>query len=92
MLGLVAQMAGFLTSKRYKYATVYVDHYSKFGYIHLQKTQSAEEETLEGKELFERKAALHGIQIKHYHTDNGIFTAKAWREACAARQQGYPQV
>ena len=51
--GLVAQMAGWITGKRYWYATVFVDHYSRLGYVHLQKTQSAKE-TLEGKALFER--------------------------------------
>lgn len=47
--GLIAQMTGFLTTKRYKYATVYVDQFSRFGYVHLQKTATAEE-TVEGNE------------------------------------------
>jgi hypothetical protein len=52
--GLIAQMSGWITGKRYWYATVFVDHYSRFGYVHNQKTQSADE-TLEGKRIFERK-------------------------------------
>jgi hypothetical protein len=40
--GLIAQMTGKLTTKRYKYATVYVDQRTRFGYVHLQKTSSAE--------------------------------------------------
>ena len=51
--GLIAQMKGGLTNKHYRYAAVYVDHYSGAGYVHLQKTQSAEE-ILEGKAAFER--------------------------------------
>ena len=51
--GLVAQMSGGVTHKRYRYAAVYVDHHSGYGYVHLQKTQTAEE-TLEGKAAFER--------------------------------------
>ena len=35
--GLIAQMTGFLTTKRYKYATVYVDQFSRIGFVHLQK-------------------------------------------------------
>jgi hypothetical protein len=35
--GLIAQMTGKLTTKWYKYATVYVDQRSRFGYVHLQK-------------------------------------------------------
>jgi len=41
--GLIAQMTGFLTNKRYKSATVYVDQYSRHGFVYLQKTASAEE-------------------------------------------------
>ena len=31
--GLIAQMTGKLTTKRYKYATVFVDHFSRFSYV-----------------------------------------------------------
>ena len=47
--GLIAQMTGFLTTKRYRYATVYVDQFSRLGFIYLQKTASSEE-TVEGSE------------------------------------------
>jgi hypothetical protein len=36
--GLVAQITGALTTKRYNYATVYVDQVTRLGYVHLQKT------------------------------------------------------
>ena len=36
------------------------------------------EETLLGKACFEREAALHGVKIKHYMTDNGVYTAQAF--------------
>ena len=86
--GLVAQMAGWITGKRYWYATVFVDHYSRLGYVHLQKTQTAKE-TLEGKALFERKCATFGVSVLHYHADNGIFASLAWREACTTSHQGF---
>ena len=85
--GLVAQMSGFLTKERYKYATVYVDQASGFGYVHLQKTASADE-TLESKTAFERYAINHGVPIHAYHADNGIFKANAWVKACRAKEQG----
>ena len=75
--GFIAQMTGILTTKRYKYATVYVDHFSKFSYLYLQKTGTAEE-TVEGKQAFERYAAENGVKIEHYHADNGIFRAHGW--------------
>ena len=45
--GLVEYMTGIPTTKIFKYATVFVDHLSRYSYIHLQQTASAEE-TLEG--------------------------------------------
>ena len=86
--GLIAQMSGWITGKRYWYSTVFVDHYSRFGYVHNQKTQSAAE-TLEGKLIFERRAALYGVKILHYHADNGIFVSKAWKEDCLQKKQGF---
>ena len=86
--GLVAQMAGWITSKRYNYATVFVDHHSGLGYLHLQKTQSALE-TLQGKALFERRCAAAGIKVEHYHADNGVFASAEWKLACKQQHQSY---
>ena len=85
--GLIAQITGFLTTKRYKYATVYVDQYTRYGYVYLQKTASAEE-TVEGKKAFEAMARRQGIRIENYHADNGIFKAHIWVEACESERQG----
>ena len=81
-------MSGWITGKRCNYATVFVDHYSGYGYVYLQKTQSAAE-TLEAKKAFEAKARSFGVTIEHYHADNGIFSCKAWKEACTECKQGY---
>ena len=70
--GLIAQITGKLTTKRYKYSTVFVDHFSRFLYIYLQKIATVEE-TLEAKKVFESYAAFHNVQILNYHADNGIF-------------------
>ena len=87
--GFIAQMTGILTTKRYKYATVYVDQFSKFSYFHLQKTASVEE-TLESKHAFEKYTASHRVQILHYHADNGIFCANKWIQSCqsSSKPQG----
>ena len=77
--GLIAQMTGFLTTKRYKYATVFVDQATKFSYVHLQKTASAEE-TIQGKKAWEKLCEGYGIKVKAYHADNGVFKAHAWME------------
>ena len=70
--GLIAHMTGKLNTKRYKYANVFVEHFSQFSYVYLQKTVTVEE-TLESKKSFESYAASHNVQILNYHADNGIF-------------------
>ena len=79
--GLIAQMTGKLTTKRYKYATFFVDHFSCFSYAYLQKKATVEE-TLEPKKAFERYAVSHNFQILNYHADNGIFRANDWIKDC----------
>ncbi len=77
-LGFVAQLKGKLTKKRYRCATVFVDHFSRLRYVHLQVNDS----------LIEAFAAQHGIRIQHYHCNNGRFSDNAFRQACHdARQQ-----
>ena len=63
--GLVAQMTGFLTKKRYKVATIFVDNATGFGFIWLQLGTSSAE-TLQGKAAFEREANNAGIRIAAY--------------------------
>ena len=82
--GLVAQMNGILTSKKYNYATVFVDHFYRYSYMHLQNTASSEE-TLERKYAFERISSSSGIIIKQYHAENVIFRANAWIQDCQYR-------
>ena len=84
--GLIAQLRGIPTKKRYRGATVFVDQFSGLSYIHLQKTLSGEE-TVSAKEAFERYARSHGVQVIHYHADNGIFADNKWRKACADNSQ-----
>ena len=85
--GLIAQMAGGLTNARYLHVCVFVDHYSDLSYVHLLKTQSGEE-VLKAKEAFEAYSSSFGIDIRHYHADNGIFNGKAWRQSCSESHQG----
>jgi len=75
--GLVAQLRGTPTRIRYQVATIFVDHFSRLSYVHLQKSTGALE-TIAAKEAFERFAASHGVSILHYHADNGIFTDNAF--------------
>jgi len=84
--GLIAQMTGKLTTKRYRYATVYVDQYSGLSYVYLQKTADADE-TIAGKKAFEAYASQFGVKVSAYHADNGIFRANKWVDECRANRQ-----
>lgn len=84
--GFIGQLKGSLTRQRYRYATVFVDHYSRLSYVHLQKTTSSVE-TLEAKLAFEKFAASHGVTISHYHADNGRFVDNLWDAHIAKKGQ-----
>ena len=84
--GLIAQMTGKLTRKRYKYATVFVDQFSGLSYVHLQQSADAEE-TVSAKVSFEQFARQHGVKIKAYHCDNGVFRANRWIDECIKNNQ-----
>ena len=85
--GLIGQMVGFITTKRYRYATIFVDNATSLGYVYLQRTPNAAE-TIEAKKAFEKYAANRGVAVRHYHADNGIFKAREWVEECARANQG----
>jgi hypothetical protein len=84
--GLIAQLQDVPTTKRYTVATIFVDHYSRLGYTHLQKSTSVIE-TVEAKDAFERYAASHGIYTRNYHADNGRFADNMFRQAVARKGQ-----
>ena len=84
--GLIAQMKGWLTKKRYRVATIFVDHFSGLSYVHLQKTTNAAE-TLEAKRAFERFARRHDIRISQYQADNGRFAETVFLDHVRQSQQ-----
>ena len=65
-VGFFAQLKGSLTKKQYRYCTVFVDHFSRLRFVHLQIDDSAAE-TMLAKQAFEKFAAEHGVRILHYH-------------------------
>jgi len=80
-------MKGKLTKRRYRCATIFVDHYSRLRFVNLQIDDSYAE-TLAAKRTFETFAAEHGVKILHYHCINGCFHDNAFKQACHdSRQQ-----
>ena len=84
--GLVAQLKGIPTKKRYTCATVFVDLYSDYSYVHFQYSTNAQD-TLEAKHAFERFAKSHGVQVHNYLADNGRFAEHAWKNDANALGQ-----
>jgi GAG-pre-integrase domain len=76
--GLIGQLKGKPTLARYRCATIFVNTFSRIGYIYLQQTTNAEE-TLESKRAFEVFARSHGVQVLHYHSNNGRFIENEWQ-------------
>jgi hypothetical protein len=77
--GLIGQLKGKPTLARFRYATVFVDSYSRYSYVHLQQTCNAAE-TLEAKRCYENHARTNNVIIQHYHADNGRFVENAWQD------------
>lgn len=84
--GFVPTHRGKPTKQRYVGATVFVDHYSDYTYIHLMTKMDAES-TVEAKLEFERHARSFGVTIRHYHADNGLFDTKLFKECISRSNQ-----
>ncbi|MGH7974286.1 MAG: hypothetical protein ACREBR_02075 [bacterium] len=59
--------------------TIFCDHASSFIDVRHQVTLGAHD-TVRSKQLFERVAYTHGVQVKAYHADNGIFTSHQFKQ------------
>ena len=75
-----------LTQQRFKYATVFVDHFSRLSYVHIHQTTDADD-AIAAKNAFEEYAAQRNVFIQHYHCDNGIFRSDAFIKATQAKKQ-----
>jgi hypothetical protein len=85
-VGFYAQLKGKLTNKRYKPATVFVNHLSHLRFVHLQLDASSEE-TIVAKLAFEQYAAERGVRILYYHCNNGQFHNNGFSQECHNARQ-----
>ena len=70
--GLVTQEKGIITCSRIWEATVFIDYF--IGYVHVGMIQDKSgEATLQAKHYFEHLSSTRGVNIKHYHAENGRF-------------------
>ncbi len=84
--GLVPRMDGRHTKQRINSACVFIDHVSGLSYSHLQ-TSVDNEQTIQAKLGYEQFADSHGVTVKSFRADNGVFAEKAFRDAVQASNQ-----
>ena len=84
--GFVPIAKGQPTVRRYRGASVFVDHASDFTYVHMHQHLTTDK-TIDAKYAFERLAEQHGVRILHYHCDNGRFADKAFVDDVRAVHQ-----
>ena len=78
--GFIGQITGILTRQRIVGSTIFVDEASDMGYVYHHLSMSSKE-TVKAKESFERYDKSCGVNIKHYHADNGRFKDKAFMKS-----------
>jgi hypothetical protein len=84
--GKVMTTHGIPTTKKFRYCSFWVDHYSQFVYVTMHETKCAEE-LVRSKHEFEDFVSRYNIKIKNIRADNGVYTAKLFQESCTKHQQ-----
>ena len=77
----IAHMKGRLTKNRYRYATVFVYHFSDLKYVHCMSKITSEEK-IYAKNCFERHTAGFNVRVDHYHIHNRRFADNAFVQNC----------
>lgn len=72
--------------QKYVGGTIFCDHASNFIQARHQVSLRASD-TIRSKQLYEREAAVYGVQVKSYHTDNGVFKSNEFGKNLEEKQQ-----
>jgi hypothetical protein len=70
--GMIPQMKGQLMKAKYYAATIFIDHFTDYTYVHLMRDSTAAS-TLEAKNAYEHLLQAFGHKVLAYHADNGRF-------------------
>lgn len=84
--GLIPQMVGFLTSKKFHYSSFFVDDRSDFTFICHQESTSATE-TILSKRAYEAELRKYGKEVRHYHADNGTYAVAQYKDEIEDKKQ-----
>ena len=74
------------SNEKYQGGTIFVDEASDYVFVQNQVSLNAEE-TLQGKSRFEREALHHGILIKSYRGDNGVYRSQKFQQDLRDKNQ-----
>ena len=77
--GLVPRMDSKHTKERITSGCVFFDNVTGHSYTHLQ-TSVDNKQTIEAKRAYEKYAETHGVTLRRFHADNGIFAEKPFRD------------
>ena len=77
--GIIPQVKGNIMKAFYCGATVFVDHYSDYTYVHLMRDNYCAS-LLEAKSAFERLCGTFQVRVSGYHGDNGRYADAAFRQ------------
>jgi hypothetical protein len=72
----------------YHSCTFFVDHASNKVHVTMNLSTGADEAVL-AKHRFEKSAAKHGVQIRKYHGDNGVFATTQFKSSCHILNQTF---
>ena len=84
--GLMPTSRGKPTKRCYKYCSIWVDHFSRFVYGHMQEEKSTKQ-AIEGKNAFEQFSRKFDVNIRHIHADNGVFANASFIQDCDTKHQ-----
>jgi hypothetical protein len=84
--GRIPTTKGLPTTKRYRYCSFWIDHYSKFIFPTFHETKAAAE-LIASKQAFQDFAARYQIKIKKIRADNGVYSSGPFQVSCAEHQQ-----
>ena len=77
----ITYMKRQLTKNRYRYATVFADHFSYLMYVHCMSEMTSEE-TIYAKKCFKRYYSGFNVKLEHYQCDNGRFADNVFIHHC----------
>ena len=66
--------------------TMFVDYFTGFVFVAFIRDLTSES-TLVAKKEFEHRCAVRGLEVKHYHADNGRFYETAFVNECKRCRQ-----